>query len=159
MIDEKNKYEKILFKYHSTILDEFVKETMWAIEVDREKGIYKLDSIPFYGASISTDDEFYAEFDEPEKMLTYQKTTKFSGNSIVLVIITQKEFDKEIVRSEFKKLNCKSESLNDSYFSMEVLKDTNYRTIKEILDKYENENILEYAEPCLSKKHQTDLKQ
>ena len=91
-------------------------------------------------------------------MLTYQKTTKHSGNSIVLVIITQDGFDKEIIRDRFKELSCTSEGLNDSYFSMEILKDVNYSGIKKILKEYENDGILEYAEPCLSEKHQTDLK-
>lgn len=152
------KHEKILFKYHSNILDETTVETMWAEIIDKDNGIYKLDNIPFYGPQIATDDEFYAEFDESEQMLTYRKTTKFSGNSIVLVIIMQKGFDKEIIRKRFKELNCVSEGLNDSYFSMEILKDVNYSQIQKILAEYENDGILEYAEPCLSEKHKADLK-
>ncbi|WP_103068478.1 DUF4265 domain-containing protein [Aquimarina sediminis] len=158
MTEIENKYEKILFKYHSNILDELTVETMWAEEIDKNKGIYKLDNIPFYGPLIATDDEFYAEFDESEQMLTYQKTTKHSGNSIVLVIITQDGFDKEIIRDRFKELNCTSEGLNESYFSMEILKNVNYFEIQKLLVEYENDGILEYAEPCLSEKHQADLK-
>ena len=150
--------EKILFKYHSNVLDELTVETMWAKIIDKENGIYKLDNIPFYGPLIATDDEFYAEFDEYEQILTYRKTTKFSGNSIVLVVITQNGFDKEVIRNRFKKLKCTSEGLNDSYFSMEILAKTNYAEIKKILDDYENKGILEYSEPCLSEKHQANLK-
>ncbi|SFU67401.1 protein of unknown function [Pustulibacterium marinum] len=150
------KYEKILFKYHSNVLDELTVETMWAEIIDKDKGIYKLDNIPFYGPQIATDDQFYAEFDESEKMLTYKKTIKHSGNSIILVIITKKGFDKEIIRNRFKELNCKSEGLNESYFSMEILKDVNYSKIQKILTEYENDGILEYAEPCLSEKHKAD---
>ncbi len=158
MTETDKKYEKILFKYHSNVLDELTVETMWAEIIDKDNGIYKLDNIPFYGPQIATDDEFYAEFDETEQRLTYQKTIKFSGNSIVLVSITQNGFDKEIIRDRFKELNCTSEGFNDSYFSMEILKKVNYRDIKKILIEYENDGILEYAEPCLSEKHQTDLK-
>ncbi|RBW57128.1 hypothetical protein DS884_11115 [Tenacibaculum sp. E3R01] len=152
------KQEKVLFKYHSNVLDELTVETMWAEVIDKDKGIFKLDNIPFYGPLIATDDEFYAEFDESEQMLTYQKTTKYSGNSIVLVIITQDEFDKEIIRDRFKELNCTSEGLNDAYFSMEILKDVDYFGIQKILTEYEKDGILEYAEPCLSEKHREDLK-
>jgi len=152
------KHEKILFKYHSNVLDELTVETMWSEIIDKENGIYKLDNIPFYGPLIATDDEFYAEFDESEQMLTYRKTTKFSGNSIVLVVITQNGFDKEIIRNRFKELNCESEGLNDSYFSMEIVKNIDYSKIREILDEYENDGIIEFSEPCLSEKHQTDLK-
>lgn len=152
------KHEKILFKYHSNVLDELTVETMWSEIIDKKNGIYKLDNIPFYGPLIATDDEFYAEFDKSEQMLTYQKTTKYSGNSIVLVLITQNGFDKEIIRNRFKELNCTSEGLNDSYFSMEILKEINYFEIKKILTEYEKEGVLEYSEPCLSEKHQTDIK-
>ena len=96
-------------------LGELTKETMWSTIIDKDQGIYKLDNIPFYGPQIATDDEFYAEFDESEKMLTYKKTTKHSGNSIILVVITKKGLDKEIIRNRFKELDCKSEGLNDSY--------------------------------------------
>ncbi len=157
MTETKAKYEKILFKYLSPVLDELVVETMWAIEIDRAKGIYQLDSIPFYGPLIATDDEFYAEFDESEQMLIYRKTTKYSGNSIVLVSVCAKDFDKEIIRDRFKVLNCASEGLNDYYFSMEILKDVNYATIRKMLTTYENEKFIEYAEPCLSEKHQKDI--
>lgn len=153
-----NLQEKILFKYHSSILDEITIETMWADVIDKENGIYKLDNIPFYGPLIATDDEFYAEFDKDEQRLTYRKTTKHSGNSIVLVIIMQEGLDKEIIRNRFKELNCTSEGVNNSYFSMEILKETNYSGIKKILDEYENNGIIGYAEPCLSEKHQADLK-
>ncbi|EAZ79935.1 DUF4265 domain-containing protein [Algoriphagus machipongonensis] len=158
MTETNEKYEKILFKYHSNVLDELTVETMWAEIIDKDNGIYKLDNIPFYGPQIATDDEFYAEFDESEKMLTYKMTTKHSGNSIILVVITEKGFDKEIIRNRLKELDCKSEGLSDSYFSMEILKDVNYSQIQKILAEYENDGILEYAEPCLSEKHKTDLK-
>lgn len=153
-----DKHEKILFKYHSSVLDELTVETMWSEIIDKKNGIYKLDNIPFYGPLIATDDEFYAEFDESEQMLTYRKTTKFSGNSIVLVMIIQNGYDKEIIRNRFKELNCTSEGLNESYFSMEILKEINYSEIKKVLTDYEKLGILEYAEPCLSEKHQADLK-
>ena len=95
-------------------------ETMWAIKIDVQNGIYKLNSIAFYGPLIATDDEFYAEFDESEQMLTYCETTKHSGNLIVLVSIVKEETDKENICDEFKSMGCTSEGLNDSYFSMEI---------------------------------------
>ena len=64
MMEPVSEHEKILFKFHSNVLNEVTVETMWALKVEPVKGIYKLDSIPFYGPLIATDDEFYAEFDE-----------------------------------------------------------------------------------------------
>lgn len=158
MAKKDENYVKVLFTYHSPILDALVREGMWATTVDEEKGIYKLDNISFLGAMIATDDEFFAEFDEEEQALTYRKTVTFSGNSIVLVFITKKGFDKQIIRKEFKKLNCTSEGANDKSFSMEILKNTNYSEIKWKLDDYEKQGIIAYEEPYLSKKHLKDLK-
>ncbi|KAA3624635.1 MAG: DUF4265 domain-containing protein [Flavobacterium sp.] len=158
MTEKENRYEKILFKYHSPVLDELTVETMWAEIIDKENGIYKLDNIPFYGPLIATNDQFYAKFDELEQMPTYRKTINHSGNSIVLVSIVQEGYDKEIIRDRFKELDCTSEGLNDSYFAMEILKDVDYSEIQKILVEYENNGVLEYAEPCLSQKHRKDLK-
>ncbi|MEP4531621.1 MAG: DUF4265 domain-containing protein [Cyclobacteriaceae bacterium] len=158
MTETSNEHERVLFKFHSNSLDELTVETMWALKVDPTNGIYKLDSIPFHGPLIATDDEFFAEFDEQEQMLTYRRTTKYSGNSVVQVIMLTDEIDKQVIRDELKELNCISEGLNNKYFSVEVLRKTNYLTIKKLLDSYEQQGILEYAEPCLSEKHQNDLK-
>ena len=65
-------HKKILFKYYSDYLDQVVSETMWAEIIDLEKGLYKLDNIPFFGPLIATDDIFYAEYDEVEKKLMHK---------------------------------------------------------------------------------------
>lgn len=46
---EQETHKKILFKYYSDYLDEVVSETMWAEIIDLEKGLFKLDNIPFLG--------------------------------------------------------------------------------------------------------------
>ncbi len=63
-------YVKILFRYHSSVLDEWTVETMWAEIVDAEKGLYKLDNILFYGPLVATDDIVLAEYDDDEERLT-----------------------------------------------------------------------------------------
>jgi len=81
---------KILFRYYSSVLDEWVVETMWAEIIDAEKGLYKLDSIPFYGTLVASDDIIFAEYDNDEERLTYRRTVENSGNSIVTVVIMDK---------------------------------------------------------------------
>lgn len=150
-------FKKVVFKYHSNVLNKAVKETMWALEIDAQKGHYQLDSIPFYGASIATNDIFKASFDELEGALVYESTVTTSENSIVLVMITEAAYDKELLRQAFKNHHCDSEGLNDSYFSMEIPKSVDYASIKELLENYQSQEIINYAEPCLSKKHREDL--
>ena len=86
MTFEKKKVE-VLFKYDSPILEEEIIEVLWAEVIDEEKGIYQLKNIPFYGASIATDDQFHATYDKEETGLLYRQTTKSSGNSIAVVAI------------------------------------------------------------------------
>ncbi|WP_163410932.1 DUF4265 domain-containing protein [Flavobacterium ajazii] len=148
---------KILFKYYSDLLEETVSETMWAEIIDLEKGIFKLDNIPFFGPLIATDDIFYAEYDEDEERLVYKKTIESFGNSILQVVILEKGFDKEIIREELKTINCSSEGLNETLFAVEVLRDVDYSIVKNLLLQYEDQEIIEFAEPCLSDKHRTDL--
>ncbi|BFM44912.1 DUF4265 domain-containing protein [Flavobacterium sp. CFS9] len=150
-------HKKILFKYYSTYLEEIVSETMWAEILDSEKGLFKLDNIPFFGPLIATDDIFRAEYDENEKCFIHKETIEHSGNSIVQVLILEKEFDKEIIREKLKAINCLSEGLNNTFLSVEILKNTDYSIVKNLLSEYEANAIIEFAEPCLSDKHRTDL--
>ena len=150
-------HKKILFKYYSTYLEEIVSETMWAEILDSEKGLFKLDNIPFFGPLIATDDIFKAEYDENEKCFIHKETIEHSGNSIVQVLILEKEFDKEIIREKLKAINCLSEALNDTFLAVEITKNTDYSIVKNLLSEYEANAIIEFAEPCLSDKHRTDL--
>ncbi|MBW1658410.1 DUF4265 domain-containing protein [Flavobacterium quisquiliarum] len=150
-------HKKILFKYYSDYLDEVVSETMWAEIIDLEKGLFKLDNIPFFGPLIATDDIFYAEYDETEERFMHRKTIQNSGNSIVQIAILEKGFDKEIIREKLKAINCLSEGLNETFFAAEIVKDVDYALVRSVLNDYEAQEIIEYAEPCLSEKHRTDL--
>lgn len=146
-------HEKILFRFHSDIFDEEMVETMWAIVIDKDKGLYKLDNIPFYAPLIASDDLIFAEFDESEQMLTYRKTIEFSGNSIVRIVIMDKEADTNKIRDLFNDLGCASEKVKEGYFSMEVPRNLDYKPVKDKLEELASSNIIDYAEPCLSDKH------
>ncbi|MEQ1555093.1 MAG: DUF4265 domain-containing protein [Ferruginibacter sp.] len=153
MTEKKDTSEKILFRFFSDILNEWTVETMWADAVDKNIGLYKLDSIPFY-AAISSDDIVFAEYDDSEQMLTYRKTVEYSGNSIVQVVLMNNETDINNIRDIFSKMGCASEKLNEEYFVMEIPFDKDYTYIRQKLNELEEEKIIGYAEPCLSDKHQ-----
>lgn len=154
---EQETHKKILFKYYSDYLDEVVSETMWAEIIDLEKGLFKLDNIPFFGPLIATDDIFYAEYDETEERFMHRKTIQNSGNSIVQIAVLEKGFDKEIIREKLKAINCLSEGLNETFFAAEIAKDVDYSLVRNLLNEYESQDIIEFAEPCLSEKHRADL--
>ncbi len=157
MKEPNNNSVKILFRYYSSGLNEWTVETMWADIVDAEKGLYKLDSIPFYGPQVASDDIIFAEYDEGEEKLTYRETIKNSGNSIVTVVIMDKSRDINTIRDIFKDMGCLSERVNDAYFSMEILADKTYKPIKQRLTELEEEGVIGYAEPCLSENHREQI--
>jgi hypothetical protein len=155
-VDSNIEHVKILFRFVSNITDEVHVETMWAILVDKNKGHYRIDSIPFYGPLVNSDDIVLAEFDQQEEMLTYRNTVKSSGNSTVQVLMNNGN-EIELARNELKELGCTSEKMNPSFFTLEIPIGVNYKEIKLVLDRKSIEGIFEYAEPCLSNKHWQDL--
>lgn len=155
MTQTNNTSVKILFKFFSNVLDEWTVETMCAEIIDSEKGLYKLDSVPFY-APVASDDIIFAEYDETEQRLTYRKTVGHSGNSTVQVVLMDTTTDINSIRDTFKEMGCLSEKLNDSYFSMEILADKDYAPIRQKLIELEDAQVIGYAEPCLAKNHQYD---
>ena len=157
MTETHDNHVKILFRYHSPVLDEWMVETMWAQIVDAENGLYKLDSIPFYGPLVASDDIVFAEYDEDEERLTYRRTVEYSGNSIITVVIMDEDYDINNIRDTFKDLDCLSERVNNAYFSMEVLARNNYLPIKQKLTELSDKGIIGYAEPCLSDNHREQI--
>ena len=130
---------KILFRFHSNIFDEELVETMWASIIDKKRGLFKLESIPFYAPEVASNDIIFAEFDSKEQMLTYRKTENYSGNSTVQIILLDISKDINLIRDEFKKLGCTSEKVNEKYFSMEIPYSLDYRFIKKKLNELEAE--------------------
>ena len=153
MTAKDDNYVKILFRFHSAVLEEEAVETMWATIVDKDKGLYKLDSIPFYAPLVASDDIVFAEFDDQEQMLTYRKTVEYSGNSTVQIALMDKSKDINQIRDISQELGCVSEKVNEGYFSMEIPSTFNYKNIKKKLDELEMQETIGYAEPCLADGH------
>ena len=157
MAETQDNYAKILFRYYSSVLDEWTVETMWAEIIDAEKGLYKLDNIPFYGPLVAPDDIIFAEHDNNEETLTYRRTVECSGNSVIAVAIMDKTYEINSIRDIFKDLGCLSERVNDAYFSMEVLAEKDYQPIKQKLKELQEKGIIRYAEPCLADNHRMQI--
>ncbi len=71
---ENHQTVKILFRFHSEILDQEVTEIIRAETVNLEMGEYKILDIPFYTTGIATDDIVRAAYNDDEEMLLYQET-------------------------------------------------------------------------------------
>ncbi len=71
-------------------------------------------SIPFY-AGIASGDIVYAEYDEQEGFLTFQKVKEFSGNSTIQTVVLDDHAAIKEIRDIFNTLGCESEQLNEKY--------------------------------------------
>lgn len=145
--------EKILVRYYSNVLDKIVVETLWAETIDAEKGLYKIDNIPFYGPEFSSDDIVFAEFDDDEERITYRNVVEYSGNSTIQVIVIYENLNIEALRNEFKELGCETEGTGNNYFVMEVLFNNSYSTIYKKLNELESAGKISFAEANISQKH------
>jgi len=145
---------KILFRFHSELLDQEVMEIIRAETINMEMGKYRISDIPFYTPGIATDDIVSATYDDEEEMLKYHETLASSGNSIVWVVITDEETSIEDVQEIFLDLGCDSEEVSEHFFAMEVKSSASYYRIRDKLIELKSEGIIDYAESCLSLVHQ-----
>jgi hypothetical protein len=152
-MSEQEKPHKIVFRFNSSLFGKEMEETLWALEVDAEQGLYKIDSIPYYVPLIATEDVVRAIYNKMEEGLLYQETVTPSGNSTVQVIRQNEETLLLDLRKEFAQLGCVSVEVNEDFFVMEVPANTNYAVVKEKLDELEQQEEIEYAEPSLSDIH------
>lgn len=150
----KHDSKKILFKFYSEALDEHMAETIWAKVVDKKKGHFQIENIPFYVPNLATDDLVKAEYLEKEKTYIFKEIVQYSGNSIIRVIRLNKGFDTVELREKFQKWGCNSEKWNEDYFAMEIPKDVNYNKIRKELKKLEKKEVISFAEAVLSDAHQ-----
>lgn len=146
-------YVKILYPFYSDLLDEETVETMWAVAVEKEKGLYKLDSIPFYAKSLASGDILLAEYDDTEKALTYRNTIEYSGNSTIQIVMLDKTVETEQIRQILRAFGCESEKFAEGYFVVNIPADTDYIPICKKLQDLQNQGIIQYAESCLSERH------
>ncbi len=149
---------KIAFLFYSDIFEENMVETMWAEIIDEQQGVYKLDNISFYATLVACGDVIKAEYDKNEERLIYKETIKASGNSVIQVLVLEPHFARiEEIRRMFKLQECTSERANDSYFVLEIPFEINYKPIQHQLYGLEEEEVLVFAEACLSVKHNQDF--
>jgi hypothetical protein len=150
---QEEQHVKVLIRYNSLVLDKLVVETLWAIPLDRSAGLYRLDSIPFYGPPVASDDIFFAEYDQDEQALTFREVREPSGNSIIQVILMEEPYNSKILRGKFMELGCPSEAANERYFVVEVPASVKYEVVKEFLDNLQAAGQIDYAETILSDQH------
>lgn len=146
-------YIKILYRFYSEVLEQETVETMWAIEVDPEKGYYKLDSIPFYTKFLAVGDIVEAHYDKEEQAVVLEDIIEFSGHSTVQVVVMDTSVQTDELRDIFHNLGCSTEKQMERYFVIDVPVDKDYSPIRHVLTDLETKGTISYAEACLSEQH------
>jgi len=152
-MSEQENPHKIIFRFNSNLFGKEMSETLWALEVDAGKGLYKIDSIPYYVPLIATEDVVRAAYNQMEEGLLYQETVTPSGNSTIQVIRQNESTPLLDLRKQFAQAGCVSVEVNEDFFVLEVPANVNYAVVKDILDELEQQEEIEYAEPSLSDIH------
>src|SRR6478752_7856427 len=147
-------FTKIVFRFHSDVLDQEMVETLWAEIVDEESGQYRIDSVPFYIPFIATDDIVTAEYDSEEEALLFTEKLKASGNSIVWVAIMSNVIKMDMIQEIMEEMGCESEAFADRYFSMEIKAETNYLKVRDKLLELTQEGLIDFQEAFISEEHQ-----
>lgn len=149
---------KVVFRFFSELFDKEMIETMWCLPLDAELGLYRLDNIPFYAPLLAADDVIFAEKDDAEGgMLAFKKVMESSGNSTIHVVKMDGPDSLETIIKPILDLGCNFEGVNENYLALDVPSDIHYGEIRNILDTLEGDDIIGFAESCLSEIHQQQI--
>lgn len=139
---------KILFEYDSGSPDSPELEAMWAIPTIEG---FKLDNIPFYARGIAAGDIVSASPD-PDGMLRFESLVT-SGQHSTVRLWFAKDHESEVqrIRQELRDLGCTSE-LSDlpRLVAVDIPPTISYDVVRNVLDSYESDGVLEYEESCLA---------
>lgn len=143
-----SKHVKINFEFYNDILEEDTTESVWAIVVDENQGLYKIDSIPFFVKDFAWGDVVFAELEDEN--LQVKELKEESGHSTIQIIF----FDSNAIQPVISFLESEGCSWEGSYmpeyFSVDVPKDVDYRPVKKFLRSMKSKEKLGFREACLA---------
>lgn len=154
----KEQYEQIAIQYHSEVLEKETEEILWGIVVDAEKNLFQIDNIPFYGPELSCEDVVHATYDDKAKRYQLVHIEKPSGNTTVQVMVLKEKYNREDLYNEILYAQTEIELVDDYYFVINVPVKTDYKNVYAILAALEEEQVISFAEPNLSPKHNADIR-
>ncbi len=128
---------KVRFEFYNDILDRDEVESMHADLVDEEKGLYKLNNIPFFVKGYAADDIVKAEMVD-DGLPKVTELIEESGNSTINIIFFEqdKEDYKKRILKELNELGGEYEGMEGmikGYYSLNIPKDKDYKIIYHFL--------------------------
>lgn len=121
-------------------------ETLWAVRLE-ERGLYRVDNIPFYVKGISSEDLVRAE--QREGLLQFVGLVKASKNSVFRLYVADVE-DVQTARDSFRALGCESEQSHiPKLFALEIPGSTKIEAVAALMDEGAEAGRWEYEQGVL----------
>lgn len=159
MVEQEN-FKEIVFQYESNITNEEVAEVLWAECINEEENQFMLYSIPLHGFMIAPGDIFVAEQEiiNGEEMYIFDHVTNYSGNSVIQVIIPEETNTPQVEEklNELAEKGCHLDKINENIILIAVPFEVDFNEVKTMLEGLAATEILDFAEPIISDKHQED---
>jgi hypothetical protein len=160
---EQENFREVVFQYQSNITNEEVNEVLWAEVINAEDNVFMLYSIPLHGFMIAPGDIFVAveEEIEGETMFVFDHVSNYSGNSVLQIIIPEEQNTPEVEQklNTLTEQNCHIEKINENIILMAVPFEVDYQEVKSLIETLAVAELIDYAEPIISDKHQEDIEE
>nr|WP_160250268.1 DUF4265 domain-containing protein [Mixta theicola] len=133
--------EKIFFNL--TVVDDYPPvstESLWAEKLT--SGNYRIQNIPFYSKDVSFNDVISVKKGQDGECL-FHKIVRYSGNSTLRVIFFEKEVIEKVI-NKLVRLGCSWESMNDTFYSINVPHDSNLNKVIKYLENISLQEELDY---------------
>lgn len=136
--------KKVLFVYKIDEESPYEIESLWA----KKKGdYYEIKNIPFMAKNIAWGDLISVEKDED--VLYFDKLIKPSGHSVIRIIFSNVKNIPKVGR-DLVKMGCTWEGSHlPKLISVDIPPSTEYKMIKEYLNKKVENGEIDYQEACL----------
>lgn len=151
-------FKEVLFVYYSPLLDQTVEELLWCKLVDPQKNHFELHSVPFYGPDIACGDLIEVKKVANSEEILFDKIQSRSGSSILQLIVEEPNSDINKCLVKLEQLDCRIEKASEHLYAVSILKIKNYLKIYQCILPLVQQEIIDFAEAHLSKKHQKDLR-
>lgn len=160
---EQENFREVVFQYQSNITNEEVNEVLWAEVINADDNVFMLYSIPLHGFMIAPGDIFVAVEEEidGETIFVFDHVSNYSGNSVLQIIIPDEENTAEVENqiNILAKKNCHIEKINENIILMAVPFEVDFQEVKSLVETLTASELIDYAEPIISDKHQEDLEE
>jgi len=122
-------------------------ESMWAVELGGD--IYEIRNVPFYAYDLNYGDVVRATPDTSDLIPEVREVLRRSGHNTLRLF-----FKKSVAESHslellatLRPLGVSYEGLNSFYFALDLGPETNIAKVRDILDTWEQQGLIEY-ETC-----------